>query len=64
MIAKIYFLELGVWVKPRKGRALVWNNMDKDGKCIPLSIHQAKKVNKGHKYILQRWYVVIKLFIS
>lgn len=50
------FPELGIWVKPRKGRALVWNNMNEDGKCEPLSIHNAAKVNKGHKYILQRWY--------
>lgn len=53
----IFFLnlELGIWVKPRKGRALVWNNMNEDGKCEALSVHNAAKVNKGHKYILQRW---------
>ncbi|OWF40008.1 uncharacterized protein LOC110464377 [Mizuhopecten yessoensis] len=50
------FPELGIWVKPRKGRALVWNNMNEDGKCEPLSIHKAAKVDQGHKYILQRWY--------
>lgn len=50
------FPELGIWVKPRKGRALVWNNMNKEGKCEHLSIHQAAKVTKGHKFILQRWY--------
>lgn len=48
-------LELGIWVKPRKGRALVWNNMNEEGKCEALSVHNAAKVNKGHKYILQRW---------
>ncbi|XP_069111252.1 uncharacterized protein [Argopecten irradians] len=50
------FPELGIWVKPKKGRALVWNNMNEDGKCEPMSIHKAAKVDKGHKYILQRWY--------
>ncbi|VDI74593.1 Hypothetical predicted protein [Mytilus galloprovincialis] len=50
------FPELGIWVKPRKGRALVWNNMNEKGKCEHLSIHQAAKVTKGHKFILQRWY--------
>ncbi|XP_033762085.1 uncharacterized protein LOC117343723 [Pecten maximus] len=50
------FPELGIWVKPRKGRALVWNNMNEDGRCEPMSIHKAAKVDKGHKYILQRWY--------
>ncbi|XP_061180354.1 prolyl 4-hydroxylase subunit alpha-1-like [Saccostrea echinata] len=50
------FPELGIWVKPRKGRALVWNNMNEEGKCEPMSIHNAAVVNKGHKYIIQRWY--------
>ncbi|XP_060067036.1 prolyl 4-hydroxylase subunit alpha-1-like [Ylistrum balloti] len=50
------FPELGIWVKPRKGRALVWNNMNEDGKCEPMSVHKAAKVDKGHKYIIQRWY--------
>ncbi|XP_052808216.1 uncharacterized protein LOC128237063 [Mya arenaria] len=50
------FTELGIWARPRKGRALLWNNMDPDGKCEPLSVHKANKVLKGHKYILQRWY--------
>ena len=49
---------LGIKVKPKKGLALVWNNMDEHGNCEPLSLHDAKKVHKGHKYILQRWYVI------
>ncbi|XP_031556482.1 probable prolyl 4-hydroxylase 7 [Actinia tenebrosa] len=47
---------LGIKVKPKKGLALVWNSMDQDGNCEPLSLHDAKKVKKGHKYIIQRWY--------
>ncbi|KAJ8314180.1 hypothetical protein KUTeg_008741 [Tegillarca granosa] len=50
------FPELGIWVKPRKGRALVWNNMNEDGKCEHMSLHKAAKVTSGHKYIIQRWY--------
>ncbi|XP_041365674.1 uncharacterized protein LOC121380772 [Gigantopelta aegis] len=50
------FPDLGIWVKPRKGRALVWNNMDENGKCDPLSAHVASKVDEGQKYILIRWY--------
>ncbi|XP_062577395.1 prolyl 4-hydroxylase subunit alpha-1-like [Saccostrea cucullata] len=50
------FPELGIWVKPRKGRALIWNNMNEEGKCEPMSVHNAAVVNKGHKYIIQRWY--------
>ena len=62
IIMVFLFLELGIWAKPRKGRALVWNNMNKDGYCEPLSIHNAAKVNKGHKYIIQRWYVDLIYF--
>ncbi|KAL3832523.1 hypothetical protein ACJMK2_024158 [Sinanodonta woodiana] len=40
----------------KKGRALLWNNMNENGKCEPMSIHNASKVVTGHKYILQRWY--------
>lgn len=50
------FPELDIWVKPRKGRALVWNNMSPEGICEPHSLHVASKVNKGSKYILIRWY--------
>lgn len=46
---------LGIKVKPKKGLALVWNSMDREGNCDPLSLHDAKKVEKGHKFIIQRW---------
>ncbi|XP_076808598.1 uncharacterized protein LOC143451757 [Clavelina lepadiformis] len=50
------FTELDIKVKPKKGRALVWNNMDANGNCDLTSYHQAATVQKGKKYILQRWY--------
>ncbi|XP_055875119.1 uncharacterized protein LOC106073181 isoform X1 [Biomphalaria glabrata] len=50
------FTELGIWVKPKKGRALVWNNMSPEGVCEPHSKHVASVVKKGSKYILIRWY--------
>lgn len=50
------FPELGISVRPRKGRALVWNNMDRDGNCDSMSAHVANSVSNGKKYILQRWY--------
>ncbi|XP_005098251.2 uncharacterized protein LOC101861812 [Aplysia californica] len=50
------FPDLGIWVKPRKGRALLWNNMNPEGFCEPHSKHVAKVVKKGSKYILIRWY--------
>lgn len=50
------FPELGISVKPRKGRAIVWNNMNSRGNCEPVSVHEAAAVKNGHKYIIQRWY--------
>lgn len=50
------FPKLGINVKPKQGRILVWNNMRLDGSCDPTSIHNAAKVEQGHKIIIQRWY--------
>jgi hypothetical protein len=51
------FPELGVRVRPKKGSAIVWNNMDHRGRCIPESVHNAAAVGSGsRKSILQRWY--------
>ncbi|CAL1538796.1 unnamed protein product [Lymnaea stagnalis] len=50
------FPELGIWVKPKRGRALVWNNMSPEGYCEPHSKHIASVVKKGSKYVLIRWY--------
>ncbi|CAG5117913.1 unnamed protein product [Candidula unifasciata] len=50
------FPYLGIWAKPKKGRALVWNNMSPDGVCEEHSKHIASVVKKGSKYILIRWY--------
>jgi prolyl 4-hydroxylase len=50
------FTRLGIDVKPKTGRALVWNNINyESGKCEEASIHEANKVTKK-KYIIQRWY--------
>ncbi|XP_015747856.1 PREDICTED: probable prolyl 4-hydroxylase 10 [Acropora digitifera] len=49
------FPQLGISVKPRMGLALIWNSMNSKGECDPTSIHNAAKVVKGHKFIIQRW---------
>ena len=57
------FTELGVTVRPKQGRLLLWNNMNRnDGTCDPTSFHKAAPVTKGWKFILQRWYVVYLYF--
>nr|XP_054766925.1 uncharacterized protein LOC129274093 [Lytechinus pictus] len=50
------FPELGISVKPKRGQAIIWNNMNSNGECEPISVHEAAQVRKGHKYIIQRWY--------
>ncbi len=49
------FPKLGISVRPKQGRLLLWNNMRPDGSCDPTSIHNAAKVVNGHKVIIQRW---------
>ena len=51
------FTELGIEVLPKQGRLLMWNNMDRSGRCDPTSFHHAAPVKKGWKFILQRWYL-------
>ncbi|XP_066927141.1 uncharacterized protein [Clytia hemisphaerica] len=50
------FPKLGLSVRPKQGRLLVWNNMNRRGRCDPTSVHHATPVVKGRKFILQRWY--------
>jgi len=50
------FTKLGISVKPKQGRLIIWNNMKSNGICDETSIHQAIPVINGRKYILQRWY--------
>jgi hypothetical protein len=50
------FPELNITVKPKAGRALIWNSMDSEGNCDPTTVHSADKVIRGRKVILQRWY--------
>lgn len=50
------FPELDISVKPKAGRALIWNSMDSEGNCDPTTVHSADPVVIGRKVILQRWY--------
>ncbi|XP_074645496.1 uncharacterized protein LOC141901865 [Tubulanus polymorphus] len=50
------FPKLGIWVRPKKGRMLMWTNMNADGRCEEESEHFSASVTNGKKYILQRWY--------
>jgi len=50
------FLRVGVTVAPRQGMLLVWNNARADGTLNPHTLHAAKPVVRGVKYVITKWY--------
>jgi prolyl 4-hydroxylase len=50
------FPNLNQSIKPKKGMALVWNNLDEDGNGIPDFLHEGSEVKKGKKYIITSWW--------
>ena len=48
--------DLEIKIKPKEGRAVVWNNMNDEGECEEQSIHSANTVGDDEgKFVLQRW---------
>jgi len=51
-----FFEDLDIKIKPKEGRAIVWNNMNEDGECEEKGIHSANSVgDEEGKFVLQRW---------
>jgi prolyl 4-hydroxylase len=50
------FTKVNFLVKPKKGKAVVWNNIDKDIKGNWFSEHWGTPVIKGEKYIITKWF--------
>jgi prolyl 4-hydroxylase len=58
---EIVFPEIGIDVKPKRGRALTWNSMNYDtSTCESESVNEAKPflspASNNRKYVVQRWY--------
>lgn len=51
-----YFTKLDLAIKPKRGKALVWNNQTADGSGNWWSEHWGKPVIKGEKYIITKWF--------
>ncbi|WP_199609030.1 prolyl hydroxylase family protein [Flocculibacter collagenilyticus] len=51
-----YFPNLGVTIKPKKGMALIWNNLLPEGACNPATLHHAMPVISGDKYVVTKWF--------
>ncbi len=50
------FLELGHTFEPRKGRAVVWNNLNADGSPNYQTLHAGLPVRVGYKVIITKWF--------
>jgi len=50
------FPRLGVKFTPRKGQAVIWRNLDENGKGNPDVLHAGRPVKKGAKYIITKWF--------
>ena len=50
------FPETGIEITPKRGALLAWNNMDAFGHPNPNTLHQAKPVEAGVKYVITKWY--------
>ena len=52
------FTELGISIEPQQGALLIWNNAHPDGTPNKNTIHAAKPVEKGVKYVVTKWFRV------
>jgi prolyl 4-hydroxylase len=50
------FLKLGIKIKPQRGRAVIWNNLTRQGVPNPNTIHQAHPVLRGYKCVITKWF--------
>lgn len=53
-----YFPELKEEIQPKKGRLVVWCNLDNKGKMDKNTLHQGLPVIKGEKWILTKWFLI------
>jgi prolyl 4-hydroxylase len=51
-----WFPQGGVRAVPRKGMALIWNNMAPDGSPNTATLHEGMPVVEGVKYIVTKWF--------
>lgn len=50
------FMNLGLSIKPRAGRAVIWNNLLPDGQPNPDTLHHGMPVKAGTKAIITKWF--------
>ena len=50
------FLRLKQKIKPKKGTAIIWNSLNRDGSNNHNTLHQAHPVKSGFKSIITKWF--------
>lgn len=50
------FKAIGKTIQPETGKLLAWNNLLRDGRPNPATLHQGMKVRRGTKYVLTKWF--------
>lgn len=50
------FIKLGFAIPPQKGSLVFWNNANPDGTTNPDTLHAAKPVVRGTKYVITKWF--------
>jgi prolyl 4-hydroxylase len=51
-----YFKRLNCKFKPKEGTIVFWNNLYRDGRINPKTLHEALPPIKGDKYIITKWW--------
>ena len=41
---------------PKKGKAIIWSNLNPDYSPNHFSLHHAKKVHRGYKAVITKWF--------
>ena len=55
------FPDLGMKVSPKRGRAVVWNNLHASGQGNDATRHQSLPVTGGTKTIITKWFRMPKV---
>jgi prolyl 4-hydroxylase len=50
------FPVLGQKIRPRRGRAVIWNSLTEDGVPNPNTLHRAHPVRRGNKAVITKWF--------
>lgn len=51
-----HFPQCEFMVPPVEGMTLIWNNLDRDGAPNRFSLHAARPVESGTKYVVTKWF--------